>query len=287
MGKKLEPADVDKRGEFYVLKSKPEIRVDARSFKMSKSRGNVVNPDDVIRDYGADSLRLFEMFMGPLEQVKPWSTAGVEGVYRFLQRVWRNLIDVEESRPAPRIVDRDSDGKWRRGAELLSEEESKQAQVDYDAIVRPQHRLIRKLTDDIERLSFNTAVSSMMEFNNALAKLTFVPKEAALTLVRLMEPLAPHVAEELNHLLSAGAASRSLSGSPWPVFDPALCVDPTIELPVQINGKLAGRVPIASDASEEAVFAVVLADPQVLAKLAGRTPKKKIYVNGRMLNLVV
>src|SRR6185369_5636706 len=130
-----------KRAEGFVLKESQSIRVDARSFKMSKSRGNVVNPDDVIAQYGADSLRLFEMFMGPLEQVKPWSTAGVEGVYRFLQRVWRNLFDEND---APKVKSAPSD----------------------ETLTRSLHRLIKKVGDDIEKLSFNTAIAEMMKFNN-------------------------------------------------------------------------------------------------------------------------
>ncbi len=158
VGHRVELEEVEKKGEGFVLKANPEIRVDSRSFKMSKSRGNVVNPDHVVRDYGADALRLFEMFMGPLEQVKPWSTTGVEGVYRFLQRVWRNLIDEEDRLKA---VDTPAD----------------------DALLRAMHRMVKKVSEDIERLAFNTAISAMMEFNNTLAKTPAVPRQVAETFV--------------------------------------------------------------------------------------------------------
>ena len=211
IGARVEPEDVEKKGEHFVLKTDPAIRVDARSVKMSKARGNVVNPDDVIRDYGADSLRMFEMFMGPLEQVKPWSTAGVEGVYRFLQRVWRNLFDVENNDAL----------KTKTG-------------IKDDALERALHRLIKKAGDDIERLSFNTGISAMMEFNNLLAKAPAVPQDIEERFVRVMEPFAPHFAEEVYHRMGA-ADTASVTQLPWPAFDPALLVDSTLDLPVQMR----------------------------------------------------
>ncbi|HMD52964.1 MAG TPA: class I tRNA ligase family protein, partial [Phycisphaerae bacterium] len=199
IGKPCEPDEVEKRGEAFVLKKNPEIKIDVQSFKMSKSRGNVVNPDDVIATYGADALRLFEMFMGPLEQMKPWSTAGVEGVYRFLQRVWRNFLGTEDGNL--RVVHQ-KDGAWFCGTRKLNSEEIQEAQRDAAAILRPLHRTIRKVTQDIQRLSFNTAISAMMEFNNALGKLTWVPMDVAQNLVRLLEPFAPYFAEEMYHILA-------------------------------------------------------------------------------------
>jgi leucyl-tRNA synthetase len=228
--------------------------------KMSKSRGNVVNPDDVIKEYGADSLRLFEMFMGPLEQVKPWSTAGVEGVYRFLQRVWRNLFDENDS---PKVVDTPQD----------------------DATNRALHKLIKRVGDDIERLSFNTAIAGMMEFNNLLAKAPHVSRQAAVTFARVIEPFAPHFAEEVHQRLTQ--SSSSVSNLPWPGVDAALLVDATVEIPVQVNGKLAGRVTVDSGAGEEAVVEAALANAEVQLKISGKPLKKKIYVKGRMLNLVI
>jgi leucyl-tRNA synthetase len=256
---KLEDTDVEKKNEGFVLKADPTIRVDARSFKMSKSRGNVVNPDDVVAQYGADSLRMFEMFMGPLEQVKPWSTAGVEGVYRFLQRVWRNIFDEND---VPKVVSGAGD----------------------ETLARPLHRLIKKVGDDIERLSFNTALAAMMEFNNLLGKANGVGQETARTLVRLLEPFAPHFAEEVHERLGA---TESVSRLPWPAYDPALLVDATMEIPVQVNGKLRGRITVPRDAAEATILAAALADADVQKFLAGKEPKKKIYVKGRMVNLVV
>jgi len=237
------------------------------SQKMSKSRGNVVNPDDVVAQYGADSLRMFEMFMGPLEQVKPWSTAGVEGVYRFLQRVWRNLFDEND---VPKVA-------AQRSSHAATQ-----------AMEKGLHRLIKKVGDDIERLSFNTSIAAMMEFNNALAdgikQGGAVDKEMAVTFLRVLEPFAPHFAEEVYERLGG---TGSISHRPWPVFDPAMLVDATSEIPVQVNGKLRGRITVARDADEGTVLAAALADADVQKFLEGKALKKKIYVKGRMVNLVV
>ncbi len=286
VGRGQAAGDIEKRGNQYVLKSRPDIEVDARSYKMSKSRGNVINPDDVIARYGADSLRLFEMFMGPLEQVKPWSTAGVEGVYRFLHRLWRNVFGTEEDHQQ-RVVVQDGTS-WRAldGGGLTAEQQRK-SQAAADELLRPMHRLIRKVTQDIERLSFNTAISAMMEFNNMLTRLEVIPCAAVLTLVRLLEPFAPHIAEEIYQQISGTAALESVSRVPWPMYDEALCVEAQCDIPVQINGKLSGRVSVPADAAEEHVLQSVLADAEIQEKLAGRNLKKKIYVKGRMVSLVV
>ncbi len=285
-GRPCPPEEIEKRGDSFVLKADSTITVDARSFKMSKSRGNVVNPDDVIRDYGADSLRLFEMFMGPLEQVKPWSTTGVEGVYRFLQRVWRNINGGDE--PC-RVVIPDGVGGWQLGrgpmARPLTPAEAAVATADAESILRPMHRTIRKVTGDIERLAFNTAISGMMEFNNALAKLTWIPDIAARTLLRLLEPFAPHIAEELHEQLTASA--QSIMTVAWPQWDEELCTDSELDLPVQINGKLSGRVKVANGSDAETVAIAALRDEIIQQKLAGRAIKKKVYIKDRMLNLVV
>ncbi len=230
---KLTAEQIEKRGEHFILKEDPAIRIDARSFKMSKSRGNVVSPDDIISDYGADSLRMFEMFMGPIEAGKPWSTAGVEGLYRFLQRIWRNLFDENDN---PKVADIAEPGELQR----------------------PLHRLIKKVTDDIERLGFNTAIAAMMEFNNLLAKSTAVPRDTALTFMRLLAPFAPHFAEEVHAQLAPGGNPRpavaSITTLPWPTYNPAYLVDATIEVPVQINGKLRARIILPNDADETAAI---------------------------------
>ncbi|HVS73631.1 MAG TPA: leucine--tRNA ligase [Phycisphaerae bacterium] len=263
--------------------------------KMSKSRGNVVTSDSMVEAYGADSLRLFEMFMGPLEQVKPWSTAGVEGVYRFLQRVWRNMIDPDEADPnkANKLLERHPDGKtdaWWTSTGDLPRDQHAQAEADYQSLLRPLHRTIKRVTDDIERLSFNTAIAAMMEFNNLLAKTKYITLDIAETFLRLLEPFAPHFADEVLSIIRPdlrGQGVVSISQRPWPVYDPTLLIDATVEIPVQVNGKLRSRVTVPNDADEATAVAAALADPEVQKFLAGKEPRKKIFVKGRMVNLVV
>ena len=270
IGHAVPPDKVEKGPEGFVLKDNPSIRVDSRSFKMSKSRGNVVNPDDVIKDYGADSLRLFEMFMGPLEQVKPWSTAGVEGVYRFLQRVWRNLFDEND---VPKVA-------AAPGADGASQ-----------ALEKALHRTIKRVGEDVERLSFNTAIAAMMEFNNAAGDAAKqgggIDRGGAIRFLRVLEPFAPHFAEEAYERLGGGEGKESISKLAWPTFDAAMLVDATMEIPVQVAGKLRGKITVARDADEGTVLAAAMADAEVQKFLAGKEPKKKIYVKGRMVNLVV
>ncbi len=186
---------------------------------MSKARGNVINPDTVVEEYGADSLRLYEMFMGPLEAVKPWSMKGVEGVYRFLGRAWRMIVDAEadEVRLDPKVQD--------------VEPTPEQAKV--------VARTVAAVTDDLEAMRFNTAISRLMEFTNAFTGQDVRPRSAMETFTLLLAPMAPHVAEELWQVLGHG---ESLAYAPWPTFDPALLKDEEVEVPVQVNGKLRGRV---------------------------------------------
>ena len=194
-----------------------------------------------------DALRLFEMFMGPLEQVKPWSTTGVEGVYRFLQRVWRNMIDGDEPDPnkANKLLERHPEGKtdtWWTSTGDLAKEHHAQAEADYQSLLPPLHRTIKKVTDDIERLSFNTAIASMMEFNNLLAKVKYITLDIAETFLRLLEPFAPHFADEVLSIIRPDLREQgviTISQRPWPTYDPALLIEETIEVPVQINGKTA------------------------------------------------
>jgi leucyl-tRNA synthetase len=153
-----------------------------------------------------------------------------------------------------------------------------------EAVVRALHRLIKRVGDEIERLSFNTSIAGMMEFNNLAGKSAAIGRETAVTFLRVLEPFAPHFAEEAYERLGG---KESISKLPWPAFDPALLVDATIEVPVQVNGKLRGRISVARDADEGTVLAAALADGDVAKFLAGKEPKKKIYVKGRMVNLVV
>src|SRR5262249_37591507 len=215
---RLTEDQVEKEGEFFVLKEMPSSRVDARAYKMSKARGNVINPDQVVCEYGADSLRLYEMFMGPLEATKPWSMRGVEGVSRFLGRVWRLIVDdrAEEMKLAAAVQDVEPDGETLR---LL-------------------HATIKKVTVDLDSMAFNTAIAKMMELCNHLTGLEVRPRSVLNTFVLLLSPFAPHLAEELWQALGH---SNTLAYEPWPAYDEALTKAETIEVPVQINGKVRER----------------------------------------------
>jgi leucyl-tRNA synthetase len=260
----LSPDQVERRGDNWVLKEDPSIVVDARSYKMSKSRGNVINPDHVVKEYGADALRMYEMFMGPLEQVKPWSMAGVDGVYRFLGRVWRLIAD-----------DRADD------VQLSAAVQNVPATPEQ---LRVLHKTIKAVTDDIEKLSFNTAISRMMEFTNEFTGYDVRPKAALEPFVLLLSPFAPHLAEELWQLLGH---TQSLAYEPWPSYDPALLVEAEIEVPVQVNGKLRGRVKVPKDADQSAIEAAAKSDAAVAQNLAGKSIAKVIFVPGKLLNFVV
>jgi len=224
--------------------------------KMSKARGNVVNPDDVVRDHGADALRLYEMFMGPLEQVKPWQTSGIEGVRRFLDRLWNVCAGAVTDDPA----------------------------AYDDATRRLVHKTIRKVTDDIEHMRFNTAVSAMMILVRHAGSLPALPREALRSLVLLVSPFAPHIGEELWQRLGG---ETSLAYHPWPSFDPALVVDETVEIGVQVNGKLRGVIQLPRDAERAAAEEAGLAEAKVASHVEGRAIKKVVYVPGKILNFIV
>ncbi len=261
---RLEEELLEKKGEFFVLKENPNVRVDARSYKMSKSRGNVINPDDVVSEFGADSLRLYEMFMGPLEATKPWSMRGVEGVFRFLGRVWRLFVDdrSETVQLSPLVVDE------------APEKET----------LRLLHKTIQKVTDDLDGMRFNTAISAMMEFVNHLTPLAKKPRAVLETFVLLLAPFSPHIAEELWQTLGK---SNSLAYEPWPGFDPALLVADQVEIPVQIAGKVRARILVPSGLTQAQLQEAALADPKVQAQLEGKTIRKAIVVPDKMVNLVV
>jgi leucyl-tRNA synthetase len=234
--------------------------------KMSKAWGNVVNPDDVVAEYGADSLRLFEMFMGPLEQMKPWSTSGVEGVYRFLGRVWRLVMEENQ------------EGDW-----LLAPEKITDA-APSEPLLRSLHAAIRKVTDDIERLQFNTAISALMILVNDLTKEPVRPCAAVETLLLLLAPFAPHLAEELWRQLGH---EKTLAYESWPKADPRYLVKTEIEMPVQINGKLRGLIKIPPGSDQTAAVAAAQALPAVTEWLAGKTIRKTIFVADKLINFVV
>jgi leucyl-tRNA synthetase len=227
--------------------------------KMSKSRGNVINPDDVVKAHGADALRVYEMFMGPLEQVKPWQTSGIEGVSRFLDRVWN----------------------------VATGPTSTDAAAYDEATRRLVHKTVKKVGGDIEALRFNTAISAMMILVKHLGGLKAAPHDAVKTLALLLSPFAPHLGEELWERLNGGPGKGSLAYEPWPEFDPALVKDAEVEIGVQVNGKLRGTITLAVDADEETARAAAMAEPKVTAHLEGKTVRKFIYVKGKIVNFIV
>jgi len=226
--------------------------------KMSKSRGNVINPDDVVREYGADSFRMYEMFMGPLEATKPWSTEGLQGVYRFLGRVWRLFCDedggllVDDSAPDPQLV-------------------------------KALHQTIKKVGEDTDALAFNTAISQMMIFVNEVTAQATRPRALLEPFVLLLAPYAPHLAEELWEKLGY---QRSLTYEPWPKYDEALLKEETVTVVVQVNGKLRDRMDVAAETSQAELERLALANQRIQEFLAGKQVRKVIVVPGKLVNVV-
>ena len=262
------PADkVVERGDRFVYPGPDgEVEVFEEFGKIGKSLKNSISPDEICDDYGADTLRVYEMSMGPLEASRPWATKDVVGAYRFLQRVWRLVVD--EHTGETRMVDGGG-----------------QQQLDTDTL-RSLHRTIAGVSEDYAALRNNTAAAKLIEYTNHLTKKhrDLVPRAAVEPLVLMLAPLAPHLAEELWLRLGH---TTSLAHGPFPEADPAYLVEDTVEYPVQVNGKVRGRVVVAADADDDAVKAAALADDKVQAFLAGATPRKVIVVAGRLVNLVV
>jgi leucyl-tRNA synthetase len=229
--------------------------------KMSKRWGNVVNPDDVIDRYGADALRLYEMFMGPLEAMKPWNTNSVEGVTRFLDRLWRLCVE-EDGRPSAALTGDAADA----------------------ATERLVHQTLKKVSEDIESLKFNTAISQMMVCVNELTRLERRPRGAVERLVLALSPFAPHIAEELWQRLGHAG---SLAHEPWPAWDPALVLEDTVTVAVQVNGKLRATLELPRGMAAEQVQEAALSDERVRKYLEGVTVKKVIHVPNKLLSLVV
>jgi leucyl-tRNA synthetase len=252
----VEATEVVERDGAYFHDDQPVTR---EWGKMGKSLKNAVTPDDICQSYGADTLRLYEMAMGPLDASRPWETRDVVGMYRFLQRLWRNIVDEETGVLA--LLDSTADIETQR---ML-------------------HRTISGVRDDMDALRFNTAIAKLIELNNHLTKLGGCPTDIAEPLVLMVAPLAAHLAEELWAKLGH---DTSLAHHAFPVADPALLVADTVEYPVQVNGKVRGRITVAADLDSAGVEAAALADPKVAASLAGATPKKVIVVLGRMVNIV-
>jgi len=247
---------VEERDGQYFSDGQPVTR---EWGKMGKSLKNAVAPDEIYEAYGADTLRLYEMAMGPLDASRPWETRDVVGMYRFLQRVWRNLVDEDT-------------GALRTDLPAFD-----------DATDRVLHRTIDGVRADMDAMRFNTAIAKLIELNNHLTKLGGCPREAADRLVLMLAPLAPHLAEELWRMLGNTDTVTYLD---FPVADPALLVDDTVEVPVQVNGKVRSRILVAADADQATMEATALADPKVQAALGGNAPKKVIVVPGRMVNIV-
>ncbi|MEI7730564.1 MAG: leucine--tRNA ligase [Verrucomicrobiota bacterium] len=287
IGKRIAEEDVEKSGHGFALKANKNILVDARTFKMSKSRGNVINPDDILKEYGADAFRLYEMFMGPLEMVKPWNTKGVEGVYRFLGRVWRLFVD-EQSETE---FEQNLTVTPETAATLL--ENIQLSATIKDAPPSPSqlktlHACIKKVTEDLDGLRFNTAISAMMVFTNEAMTWETRPSSVLREFVALLQPFAPHLSEELWHKLNhvAGPAP-ALAYYHWPEFNPAHLVEDTLEIPVQINGKLRGRISMPTAASQAEIEAAARACDTAQPFLEGKTIKKVIVVPKKLVNLVV
>ncbi|MDX5324220.1 MAG: leucine--tRNA ligase, partial [Exiguobacterium sp.] len=223
--------------------------------KMSKSKGNVVNPDDIIKSHGADTLRLYEMFMGPLDAAIAWSTNGLDGARRFLDRVWRLFDQTELTDGAPT--------------------------ADFE---RTYHQTVKKVTEDYEALRFNTAISQLMVFINEAYKQDTLPKQEMVNFIKMLAPVAPHLAEELWERLGM---TEDLTYAAWPTFDESKLVSDTIEVVIQVNGKLRAKMHVARDASKEVLEADALANERVQEFTEGKTVRKVIVVPGKLVNIVV
>ncbi|MGP3608762.1 leucine--tRNA ligase [Anoxybacteroides rupiense] len=228
--------------------------------KMSKSKGNVVNPDDIIESHGADTLRLYEMFMGPLEASIAWSTKGLDGARRFLDRVWRLFVE-ENGELNPKIVD----------------------QAEGDTLERVYHQTVKKVTEDYEAIRFNTAISQLMVFINEAYKAPVLPKAYMEGFVKLLSPVCPHIAEELWEKLGH---TNTIAYEAWPVYDETKLVEDEIEIVVQVNGKVRAKLHVPADASKEQMEQIALEDAKVKEQLDGKTIRKVIAVPGKLVNIV-
>ncbi len=238
--------------------------------KMSKSRGNIVNPDEVIDEYGADAFRLYEMFMGPLEQMKPWSMRGVEGVARFLARVWRLMMSENQA------------GEWELSASVSDVEPDK-------AQRKITHATIKKVTEDIETLSFNTAIAQMMIFVNAFTTAEAIPLSAMQTFLVLLNPFAPHLSSELWERLNGKFKDvrGDITTQTWPAYDEQLLVEDEVEIAVQVNGKVRDRMRLLITATEDEMKAAALSNSKIQPFTAGKTIAKVVVVPKKLVNIVV
>ncbi|NVB80491.1 MAG: leucine--tRNA ligase, partial [Kofleriaceae bacterium] len=255
--------EVEQRDGVWYLKGTDE-KVETKLDKMSKSRYNVVNPDDMGNEYGADAMRMYELFMGPLEDGVEWETSGVAGTRRFLDRVWRLLIDTETDTLATKV--------------------SEDAPTTNKDLERALHAAIKKVTQAVTDLRFNTAIAEMMVFVNEATKAPAIPREWFEMFVKILAPFAPHVAEELWQRLGHRS---TIAYQPWPAFDEAKLARDTMVIGIQISGKLRSQIEVPVDATEQVILETAKADEKVQPFIAGKTIKREIYVKGRLVNLVV
>lgn len=250
---------VETKEPFHKLVNQGMI-LGTNNEKMSKSRGNVINPDEIVSEFGGDTLRLYEMFMGPLEATKPWNTNGVEGSFRFLSRVWRLFIG-DDGSLSSKVTDAETT----------------------EAFKRTWHRTIKKVTDDFEHLRFNTAISQLMIFVNEAYKTEVLPREAMADFVKMLSPLAPHIAEELWEKLGG---TGTITYESWPVWEEAWTVDQEVEIVVQVNGKIIERLSIAADTDEAEMERLAKELGKVQELIAGKTIRKVVAVKGKIVNIV-
>ena len=248
--------------------------------KMSKSKGNVINPDDMVKEYGADALRVYEMFMGPIDAAKPWDPNGIDGSKKFLDRVWRLFIESGKVQDVSANVS-STDSVNNRNTENSKNLTNRNA---YKNLEKVYNYTVKKVTSDYENMYYNTAISQMMIFINTASKEDIIPKEYAEGFIKLLNPVAPHITEEIWNRFGH---DNTITYEAWPTYDEAKLVEDTVEIPVQINGKVRATVSISVDASEDEVKNIVHQNSNIQAQIEGKTVVKEIYVKNKIYNIVV
>jgi len=260
-GQVVGPDQVDEiDDDQFVMKDsgEPVTRIIA---KMSKALKNVVNPDEIIKEYGADTFRMYEMYMGPLETSKPWNTRDVPGLHKLCQRIWRLIVDEQTNKLSSTISDDQPN----------------------DQTLRMLHKTIKRITEDLEQLKFNTAIAAIFDFVNYMTPLKNRPRSVMELFVKVVAPFAPHLGEELWRRLDH---DQTITFEDWPAFDEALTQDETIEIAVQICGKIKTRITVPADTDEKALESIALADDRIIAATKNKTIRKVIIVKGRLVNIV-